>query len=120
MPAMKILLADDHALFREGVQYLLSSLHEDLSVSRLAGHCGTSESSLLRHFRSHFGATPLEHIQRLRVERAKALLETTRLSFDEIVERCGYSDSASFRKLFKRATTLTPADYRERFRLRPH
>jgi len=40
------------------------------------------------------------------------------MSFDEIVERCGYHDSASFRKLFKRATHLTPADYRERFRLR--
>ena len=54
------------------------------------------------------------------VERAKALLETSRLSFDEIVERCGYSDAASFRKLFKRETHLTPADYRERFTLRAH
>ena len=42
------------------------------------------------------------------------------LPTQEIVERCGYSDVSSFRKLFKRATTLTPADYRERFRLRPH
>lgn len=41
------------------------------------------------------------------------------MSFDEIVERCGYHDSASFRKLFKRARRIwTPADYRERFRLR--
>jgi transcriptional regulator GlxA family with amidase domain len=54
------------------------------------------------------------------VERAKALLETTHLSFDEIVERCGYSDSGSFRKLFKRATAMTPGDYRDRYRLRPH
>jgi transcriptional regulator GlxA family with amidase domain len=52
------------------------------------------------------------------VERAKALLEATQLSFDEVVERCGYSDVPSFRKLFKRETTLTPGDYRERFRLR--
>jgi transcriptional regulator GlxA family with amidase domain len=52
------------------------------------------------------------------VERAKALLEATQLSFDEVVERCGYSDAPSFRKLFKRETSLTPASYRERFRLR--
>jgi len=39
-------------------------------------------------------------------------------AFDEVVERCGYSDVPSFRKLFKRETSLTPADYRERFRLR--
>lgn len=94
------------------------SLHRELSVTELAQRVGTSERSLLRHFREHYGASVLEHIQHLRVERAKALLETTQLSFDEIVERCGYTDVSSFRKLFKRATTLTPADYRTRFRLR--
>jgi transcriptional regulator GlxA family with amidase domain len=109
-----------HSLSEKAEHYLQHELHEDISVSRLAEHCGTSERSLLRHFRSHFGVSPLEHIQHLRVERAKALLETSRLSFDEIVERCGYSDVSSFRKLFKRATTMTPADYRGRFRLRPH
>lgn len=93
-------------------------LHRELPVGALAEALNTSERSLLRHFRSHYGVTPLEHIQHLRVERAKALLETTLLSFEEVVGRCGYSDVSSFRKLFKRATTLTPADYRERFRLR--
>jgi transcriptional regulator GlxA family with amidase domain len=101
-------------------RFLRHELHREVSVSELAQHCGTSERSLLRHFRNHHGITPLAHIQHLRVERAKALLETTHLSFDEIVERCGYSDSASFRKLFKRATAITPGDYRERYRLRPH
>jgi len=101
-------------------KFLNHELHREISVTQLAEHCGTSERSLLRHFRAHLGVSPVEHIQHLRVERAKALLETTHLSFDEIVERCGYSDSASFRKLFKRATAITPGDYRERYRLRPH
>ena len=109
-----------HSLSEKAEHFLQHELHEDISVARLAEHCGTSERSLLRHFRSHYGVTPLEHIQHLRVERAKALLETSHLSFEEIVERCGYSDVSSFRKLFKRATALTPMDYRERFRLRPH
>lgn len=109
-----------HSLSEKADRFLQTELHRELSVGRLAEAVGTSERSLLRHFRTHYGVSPLEHIQRLRVERAKALLESTHLSFDEIVERCGYSDTASFRKLFKRATTLTPHDYRERFRLRPH
>jgi transcriptional regulator GlxA family with amidase domain len=107
-----------HSLSERAEKFLQHELHEDVSVARLAEHCGTSERSLLRHFRSHYGVSPLAHIQRLRVERAKALLEASRLSFDEIVERCGYSDVSSFRRLFKRATSLTPGDYRERFRLR--
>jgi transcriptional regulator GlxA family with amidase domain len=100
--------------------YINRELHREISVARLAEHCGTSERSLLRHFRSEHGSSALEYIQHQRVERAKALLETSHLSFEEIVERCGYMDVSSFRKLFKRATTLTPADYRERFRLRAH
>ena len=109
-----------HSLSEKAEHFLQHELHREVSVIELAEHCGTSERSLLRHFRTHHGVTPVAHIQHLRVERAKALLETTHLSFDEIVERCGYNDSASFRKLFKRATAITPGDYRERYRLRPH
>lgn len=107
-----------HSITENAQRFIESQLNSDISVQQLATHCGVSERSLLRHFKAHFGQTPLGYIQHLRVERAKALLETTRLSFDEVVERCGYQDVPSFRKLFKRETTLTPADYRERFRLR--
>ena len=107
-----------HSLAEKITHFLDKQLHNQISVSKLASHCGTSERSLLRHFRTHYAINPLGHIQHLRVERAKALLEATHLSFDEVVERCGYSDAPSFRKLFKRETSLTPADYRERFRLR--
>jgi transcriptional regulator GlxA family with amidase domain len=107
-----------HTLSEKITHFLDKQLHNQISVTRLAAHCGTSERSLLRHFRAQYGTNPLGYIQHLRVERAKALLETTQLSFDEVVERCGYSDVPSFRKLFKRETALTPADYRERFRLR--
>ena len=106
------------SLSEKAEKFLQRELHHEITVTSLAKHCGTSERSLLRHFHSQYGASPLAHIQRLRVERAKAMLEATHLSFDEIVERCGYTDVSSFRKLFKRATTLTPVDYRERFRLR--
>lgn len=108
------------SLSEKAEHFLQKALHREVSVTQLAEVCGTSERSLLRHFRTHHGVTPMAHIQHLRVERAKALLETTHLSFEEIVERCGYNDSASFRKLFKRATAITPGDYRERYRLRPH
>jgi transcriptional regulator GlxA family with amidase domain len=116
--SMALLEKPRTSLAEKAEQYLRHHLDSTLSVAALAEHCGTSERNLLRHFKAHYGLSPLEHIQRLKVERAKALLETTHLSLDEVVERSGYSDVSSFRKLFKRATALTPADYRERFRLR--
>ncbi|HWS40666.1 MAG TPA: helix-turn-helix domain-containing protein [Arenimonas sp.] len=119
-PYISLALAEKprHSLSEKAERFIQSQLHREFSVAELAEHCDTSERSLLRHFRQHYNASPITHIQHLRVERAKALLESTLLSFDEIVERCGYQDSASFRKLFKRDTSLTPADYRARFRLK--
>lgn len=99
-------------------RWLQKNLHETISVGDLAEHCSVSERTLLRHFHADFGASPLEYVQKLRVERAKALLESTPLSFEEIVGRCGYQDVSSFRRLFKQVTQLTPNDYRDRFRLR--
>jgi transcriptional regulator GlxA family with amidase domain len=116
--AMALAEKPRHSLSEKAEHFLREELHRDVTVAELAEFCGTSERSLLRHFHSHYHSTPVARLQHLRVERAKALLESTHLSFDEIVERCGYSDASSFRKLFKRATTLTPAGYRERFRLR--
>ncbi len=101
-------------------RFLQRRLHQDIRVAQLASHCGISERGLLRHFQTRFGVAPLTYIQRLRVERAKVLLETTHLTLEEIVDRCGYADASSFRKLFRRMTTLTPGDYRSRFRLRSH
>ncbi len=99
---------------------LQEAVQSDWGVAEIAARLNTSERSLLRHFQQHYGESPLAHLQRLRVERAKALLETSLLSLDEIVERCGYRDTSSFRRLFKRATSMTPADYRARYRLRQH
>jgi transcriptional regulator GlxA family with amidase domain len=107
-----------HSLGEKIMRFLDKELQNQITVARLASHCGTSERSLLRHFRAHYGTSPLGYIQHLRVERAKALLEATQLSFDEVVGRCGYNAVPSFRKLVKRETALTPDDYRERFRLR--
>jgi transcriptional regulator GlxA family with amidase domain len=54
----------------------------------------------------------------LRVTRARMLLETTYLTVDAVAERCGWNDAAMLRKALRRATGLTPAAYRQRYRLR--
>ena len=45
------------------------------------------------------------------------MLESDELPIDEIAEEVGYSDLASFRRLFRRLSGLTPSEYRRRFRL---
>lgn len=84
-------------------------------VEALAAAVGLSPRSLARRFRAATGETVVECIQRLRVARARELLETERLSVEQVARRVGYEDVAFFRRLFRKYTGLTPSGHRQRF-----
>jgi transcriptional regulator GlxA family with amidase domain len=83
-------------------------------VARMVEFSGLSSRTFKRRFVAATGYTPIEYVQTLRVEEAKHLLETTTMATDRIGEAVGYEDAASFRRLFKRMTAVTPARYRQR------
>lgn len=99
-------------------RHLEAHLHEPYSLAATARAAALSERSLLRHFGRIHGQTPLQMLHALRVTRARMLLETSYLPIESIAERCGWQDPAMLRQAFRRATGLTPAAYRARFRLR--
>ena len=71
--------------------------------------------TLGRRFKVATGETPLPFLQNARIERAKRLLETTNVPFDQIAHRVGYEDVSSFRRLFVRGSGISPGNYRQRF-----
>ena len=98
--------------------WMQARLMEGFKIQAAADVLRVSERTLARRFRRAMGQTPSRYLQDLRVETAKRLLETTNLSLEQIVERVGYVDLSSFRRLFERETTLTPREYRNRFAVR--
>lgn len=84
---------------------------EMIRLSRLA------ERTFKRRFAAATGVTPIEYVQRLRVEEAKRRLERTDVAVEEIGWRVGYEDPAFFRRLFKRITGISPGAYRKRFQI---
>lgn len=84
-------------------------------VEVLAASVAISPRSLARRFRAATGETVVECIQRLRVAKARELLEGERLSVDVVARRVGYEDVAFFRRLFRKYTGLTPTGHRQRF-----
>ncbi len=93
---------------------------EAFDFSELAREYGMSRRTLERHFKKATGITPLAYLQRVRVESAKALLETGNASFDEISYKVGYMDNSFFRKLFIKCTSLRPKEYRDMFAMHSH
>jgi YesN/AraC family two-component response regulator len=57
----------------------------------------------------------LEYIQRVKIEAAKKALEQSRRSIQTLTHDVGYSDTKTFRSVFKRMTGVTPQDYRNKY-----
>jgi transcriptional regulator GlxA family with amidase domain len=86
-------------------------------VEQMVEQSGLTARTFKRRFKAATGSAPIAYVQRLRVERAKRLLEQAGDAIEQISWAVGYEDPASFRRLFKRLTGLTAGEYRRRFRL---
>ena len=62
------------------------------------------------------GSTLIDYVQNLRIEEAKRFLEADAIASEAIAAEVGYENAAFFRRLFKRATGLTPGEYRRMVR----
>jgi transcriptional regulator GlxA family with amidase domain len=90
---------------------------EPFNLTALAKYAQTSPRTLQRRFKEQVGETPLHFLQRLRMERARHMLEVTDKPVSRIASEVGYGDEAAFRSAFKRVVGQTPGAYRGRFKI---
>lgn len=100
------------------IAHLEQRVDQPYDLTALAGAAAVSPRTLLRHFQQALGHSPLDHLHRLRCERARVLLEITLESVPTIALACGYADPAAFRRVFVRHVGETPTTYRQRRSLR--
>lgn len=109
-------IIDKHDELVDRVQsWMMTNFASHSSLDMICEIFAVSKRTLIRRFKASCGETPLNYLQKIRVEKAKHFLETTNLPIEQIVLRVGYEDSASFRKLFTAQTQLSPKNYRDRF-----
>lgn len=96
-------------------RWLPDHLDGDLTVARLAARAAMSPRSFARTFRRETGTTPAAHVEALRVEAARRLLETTDLTVDAIAGRVGLRHGETLHRAFLRRVGTTPARYRQHF-----
>lgn len=88
---------------------------EQYNFDDFARELGMSRRTFERRFKAATGDSPLQYLQRMRVEAAKRILETENLNFDEIAYAVGYEDRSFFSKVFTHISGLTPKAYRQKW-----
>ncbi len=95
--------------------YITDNYESDLSLADLARVAGMSTFHFAREFKRTTGTTPHQHVIKVRVERAKALLTGSEMPLIEVSSRSGFSHQSHFTRLFRRLTGTTPQSYRLMF-----
>jgi transcriptional regulator GlxA family with amidase domain len=102
------------------IQHLMETrIRQPVNIADLARLGGMSVRNFDRRFREATGELPSIYMQKLRIEKAKRLLESGNDTVDQIMREVGYADYRSFRRLFRSFTALSPKAYRLKYRVHP-
>ena len=105
-------LASGNALVSQLSARIEAGLPSVPSMRDLAREMCKSERTLARHVVAATGQPPLALVQYVRLARARALLEKSRLSVAQVAERVGYADATALRRMMKKAMDATPRQLR--------
>lgn len=109
----------NHEFIRKIVDFVLQQLSQgrDVDTNDCASHLCISPRQFSRKLQALTGDTPVNYITRIKIGKAKRLLDSRQeLSISEISEKCGYEDNSYFSRVFKQYEGLTPTQYRNRVR----
>ena len=100
---------------KKAQSYMETNLHEKISVEQLSTKFAVGRRNFDRRFIKATGNTPLEYLQRLKIESAKRAFENTHKNVNEVMYDVGYSDLKAFRDVFRKITGMSPLEYRNRY-----
>lgn len=101
---------------KQAEEFIYENSTSTLTLSNIAAASGVNPVHLARTFRRKHHCTVAEYVRRLRIESSCSLLVSSSLPLAVIAAQTGFSDQSHFSRIFKRATRMTPAEYRLNFR----
>ena len=96
-------------------EFIEKNIDEKISIDDLAKISTTGRRTFERRFKKATGNSVMEYIHRVKIEAAKRQFESSRKNINEVMYDVGYTDTKSFRNMFKKFTGLTPIEYRNKY-----
>ncbi len=103
-----------HYLVKQALEYIENNVGKDISLNMISEKLNISSYYFSKLFKEETGEGFIEYLTRTRVEKAKDMLKDPSKSIKEVGSECGYSDPNYFSRIFKKATGMTPTEYKER------
>jgi transcriptional regulator GlxA family with amidase domain len=100
---------------KDAQEFIEKNVTEKISVENLAVQFAIGRRHFERRFKKATNNTPIEYIQRVKIEAAKKQLESSSKNVNEVMYDVGYSDPKAFRTTFKKITGLSPVEYKNRY-----
>jgi transcriptional regulator GlxA family with amidase domain len=96
-------------------KFIEENYQDKISMEKLSSDLSFGRRNFDRRFIKATGLTPLDYLQRVKIEAAKKMFESTRKTVSEIMYEVGYNDAKAFRDVFSRVTGLSPIDYKSKY-----
>jgi transcriptional regulator GlxA family with amidase domain len=113
--AMTRRVRTDDAVIGACLAWIADNYAAPSPVSAMADRSGLTPRTFARRFRAATGHRPIDYVHALRIEGARLLLEAGGSAIEDVGYAVGYEDPTFFRRLFKRATGLSPGAYRRKY-----
>jgi transcriptional regulator GlxA family with amidase domain len=105
-------LAGQDPRIAKAEKWVRDNIARDFAIEELADAVALAPRTFARRIAATCGVSPIQFVQRIRLETARFLLETTRLPVDEIARQVGYAEPSTLRRLIRRDTKHPPGHFR--------
>lgn len=106
-------LIDEKKMVITAIDQMNQNMNNVEVIEEICNSYGVSRKTLDRYFNSVLGLSAKAVLADLRIDRAKQLLKNTDKTMNFIIDNCGYGSEKTFYRVFKEATGMTPADFRQ-------
>ncbi len=99
---------------QKAVIYINNNYSSKMTLDKVAQEACSSKYHFSREFKKSLGCSYKDYVNRVRIEKARELLKSSRMSITEAAFSVGYSDLTNFERIFKKIVGCTPKEYKNR------
>lgn len=114
VPVPRMMIRNPEALMQDALDYIISHVHEEISLREVAEKYFYNPSYFSRFFKQHYGMNYTDFVRRQRIRNSLELLKDTTMSVEKIAQTVGYSSKSQFYRMFRKETGSTITEYMER------